>query len=632
MSDGSSNGLRQLRAVRAAGTIALDGTLDEPAWAVAPLARNFVQSEPREGEPATYDTEVRVLYDDDALYFGVFAKDEQPAGIIVSDLKKDFNTATSDGFLVILDTFHDRRNGYQFAINPAGAKWDAQMANEGRENNANWDGIWDVVTRIAETGWYAEIRIPFRTLRFSGGETEVWGVNFERKLRRLNEDSYWAPVPRIYDIQQVSLAGTLEQMRGVRPGKDLRVKPYASSSASTIADSDTDRRFRRRVRRQVRRHQRSHLGFHRQHRLLAGRGRRAADQPVALQSVFSGEARFLPRELGHLPVWRRLRRLRQPRCGGGGGGGTATGRTRPRRCGCSSAGASAYRRTDRSIPILAGTRLTGRAGRYSIGALNIQQRELQPVPASPRVACLPPTSRPCACGATSWRTRISVSCCSTRRRAARTTTGPLAWMRTSDSGFSTSTATWRRRFSPEPATAGGGRDYATTGRGQLSGPQVDSPHTIRQHRRALQTTRWVSCRARAWTIRSCLPRGAFRPRWMSQVDSRDPAALAVRHVYAAERRRPRIALPGFPLAAHLSRQLQHGSRDQHQPSRKSVQPFTVNTVRGVRVKPGRYEFNEYFIFWNTNSAARVSLNSRYSIGDVLRRIPPRLYAGAVRSA
>src|SRR4026208_636854 len=87
--DGSSNGLRQLRAVRAAGTIALDGTLDEPAWAVAPLARNCVQRGPREGAPATYDTEVRVLYDDDALYFGVFAKDEQPAGIIVSDLKKD---------------------------------------------------------------------------------------------------------------------------------------------------------------------------------------------------------------------------------------------------------------------------------------------------------------------------------------------------------------------------------------------------------------------------------------------------------------------------------------------------------------------------------------------------------------
>ena len=113
------------------------------------------------------------------------------------------------------------------------------MVNEGRENNANWDGIWDVVTRIAETGWLREIRIPFRTLRFSGGEAEAWGVNFERKLRRLNEDSYWAPVPRIYDIQQVSLAGTLEQMRGLRPGKDLRVKPYALTQRQQDHSCDT---------------------------------------------------------------------------------------------------------------------------------------------------------------------------------------------------------------------------------------------------------------------------------------------------------------------------------------------------------------------------------------------------------
>src|SRR5437870_5637487 len=230
---------RRLTIVRASGEITLDGLLDEPAWRDAPVANHFIQNDPHEGEPATFDTEVRVLYDDEAVYIGVFAQDDEPGRIIVNDLKKDFNTSTSDNFSVIFDTFRDERNGYRFTTNPAGAKWDAQSANEGRENNANWDGIWDVVTRITATGWHAEIRIPFRTLRFSGGATEVWGVNFERKLRRLNEDSYWAPVPRIYDIQQVSLAGTLEQMRGVRPGKDLRVKPYALTSANTIATRDT---------------------------------------------------------------------------------------------------------------------------------------------------------------------------------------------------------------------------------------------------------------------------------------------------------------------------------------------------------------------------------------------------------
>ena len=114
--------------------IVLDGALDEAAWREAPVAKGFVQNEPHEGQPATFDTEVRVLHDDKALYFGVFARDDEPSGVIVSELKKDFNTAASDGFLIVIDTFSDQRNGFEFAINPAGAKWDAQMSNEGRES------------------------------------------------------------------------------------------------------------------------------------------------------------------------------------------------------------------------------------------------------------------------------------------------------------------------------------------------------------------------------------------------------------------------------------------------------------------------------------------------------------------
>src|ERR1041384_3130390 len=171
---------KRLTAVRATGTIMLDGALDESAWREAPMANGFIQNDPREGNPATYDTDVRVLYTDDALYFGVFAHDMEPSKIIVSDLKKDYNTGSSDGFRIVLDTFHDGRNGYQFATNPAGAKWDAQIANEGRENNADWDGIWDVSTRVGDAGWYAEMRIPFRTLKFTRADVQTWGINFER--------------------------------------------------------------------------------------------------------------------------------------------------------------------------------------------------------------------------------------------------------------------------------------------------------------------------------------------------------------------------------------------------------------------------------------------------------------------
>ncbi len=123
---------RRLPAKRVDGPVTLDGRLDEIAWAAAPVAKGFVQNDPQEGAPATFDTEVRLLYDDRALYIGVFAKDDQPGEIIVNELRKDFNTGNADGFCLVIDSFHDERNGYQFAINPGGAKWDAQMSNEGR--------------------------------------------------------------------------------------------------------------------------------------------------------------------------------------------------------------------------------------------------------------------------------------------------------------------------------------------------------------------------------------------------------------------------------------------------------------------------------------------------------------------
>ena len=226
---------RRLTAVRLSSPIHLDGVLDEPDWGRAPIATHFIQNDPREGQPAASDTEVRALYDEDAIYFGVFAKDDDPKRLIVSDIKEDFNTGGSDGIAVIIDTFHDGRNGYQFATNPAGAKWDAQIANEGRETNSDWDGVWEVSTHVGDAGWYAELRIPFRTLKFTRASVQTWGINFERRIRRLNQNSYWSPIPRVFDLQRVSLAGTLEDLRDVVPGRNLRIKPYVSSSSNKAA-------------------------------------------------------------------------------------------------------------------------------------------------------------------------------------------------------------------------------------------------------------------------------------------------------------------------------------------------------------------------------------------------------------
>ena len=210
------------------GGIVLDGRLDEPEWLTAPVASSFTQSEPHTGEPATEKTEVRVLYDADRLYIGAYLHDRAPGDIVVNDIRKDFNPEQQDVFEVILDTFHDRRNGYVFSTNIAGARADKQVANEGREINTSWDGLWTVKTRRVDDGWVMEMSIPFSTLRFDFTRADSWGINFSRRIRRRNEVSFWAPVPRAYTLARVSLAGELTGIAHSGTARDLRVKPYVA--------------------------------------------------------------------------------------------------------------------------------------------------------------------------------------------------------------------------------------------------------------------------------------------------------------------------------------------------------------------------------------------------------------------
>ncbi|MEW5916655.1 MAG: DUF5916 domain-containing protein [Gemmatimonadota bacterium] len=230
----SRDGRLELAASSTNAPIRLDGVLDEEAWQRAEVASGFVQSEPREGQPATEETEVRVLFDADNLYVGAFMRDSDPARLVVNDLRKDFREEDQDSFELILDTFGDRRNGYVFITNPAGARIDRQMANEGRELNPSWDAIWDVKTQRVANGWVAELRIPFRAIRFTKGSTEPWGINFSRRVRRKNETAFWSPVPRAFNLYRVSLAGNLAGLALGESSRDLRVKPYVLGS--TVRD------------------------------------------------------------------------------------------------------------------------------------------------------------------------------------------------------------------------------------------------------------------------------------------------------------------------------------------------------------------------------------------------------------
>jgi hypothetical protein len=237
----SPDGRRTVGAVETRSPITLDGTLDEEVWRTAAPAADFLQAEPHEGEAATERTEVRVAFDRDALYIGVVCHDTDPSGIIVNDIRKDFAAGEQDTFEVILDTFADRRNGFVFVTNAAGAKSDTQIANEGRDVNTSWDAVWTVATRRDGDGWSAEIRIPFKTLRFERGSDRVWGVNFSRRIRRKNETDYWSPVPRVYNLYRSGLAGTLTGLAAASQGRNLRIKPWiAADAARPVAGASFD--------------------------------------------------------------------------------------------------------------------------------------------------------------------------------------------------------------------------------------------------------------------------------------------------------------------------------------------------------------------------------------------------------
>jgi hypothetical protein len=209
-------------AVRIDSDITLDGRLDEPAWALASPATDFIQRAPLTGMPSGERTEVRILYDDDNLYFGVTCYDSQPARMIVKELKKDFDLNGTDVVQVIIDSLHDRQSAFSLSVNPAGARRDNQFSPGG--GNPDWDGVWDVKARRTEEGWIAEYQVPFKTLRFSG--VEEWGLQIARRIVRLNEESMWSPVPFRFSSARMNMAGTMRGLENVSQGMNLKVKPY----------------------------------------------------------------------------------------------------------------------------------------------------------------------------------------------------------------------------------------------------------------------------------------------------------------------------------------------------------------------------------------------------------------------
>ncbi len=209
-----------------ASPIKLDGVLDEPEWAKAPHISNFTQRELHENAPATEQTEVAVLYSRTDLYIGIWCFDKEPDKIIAQRMKWDFDTDSDDNFQIIIDTYGDRRNAYFFAVNPNGSQADALVQDNGRKSNSDWNGVWYAAATKTDRGWFAEVRIPFSTLKFSPANLQTWGINFERNIRHKREQVRWQGWSRDVSLRQVSRAGTLEGLRDLARMKIFEFRPY----------------------------------------------------------------------------------------------------------------------------------------------------------------------------------------------------------------------------------------------------------------------------------------------------------------------------------------------------------------------------------------------------------------------
>jgi len=357
-----------MRASRTPAPFRIDGKLDEAAYLTVPPVDQFIQMEPAAGQPASEKTEVWVFFDQQHVYVAMRAWESRPDLMVANEMRRDSNNIRmGDCVGFSLDTFHDGRNAYQFEVNPLGARTDGQSANE-RQYNSDWNPVWDLAVGRFEGGWTVEAAIPFKSLRYQPGAAQVWGFNARRNNKWKNEISFLARIPRAFGIGRGSFAASLFPMLAgidAPPGsKNLEIKPYA------IADLSTDRLASPQINNDVDGDVGVDVKYGVTQSLTADftyntdfAQVEADEQQVNLTrfSLFFPEKReFFLENQGMFGFAASSVSI----------GGQPSGDTPllfySRRIGLNQG---------LEVPILAGGRLTGRAGRYSIGAINIATRD-----------------------------------------------------------------------------------------------------------------------------------------------------------------------------------------------------------------------------------------------------------------
>ena len=211
-------------------TIAIDGRLDEAVWAQAVPATDFIQQDPANGSAGTERTEVRIVYTSTALYMGVTCFDAEPDRLLRFQRRRDEFLQADDRFQWVIDPFLTGQNGYFFETNPSGLMGDALLSPTG--NNRQWDGIWTLRVERTRLGWTVEVEIPFSTLSFDPNST-TWGINFQRTVRRKNEEMLWNGWARNQGLNRLTNTGLLVGLSGVNQGRGIEVRPYGLATSES---------------------------------------------------------------------------------------------------------------------------------------------------------------------------------------------------------------------------------------------------------------------------------------------------------------------------------------------------------------------------------------------------------------
>jgi len=378
----TDQGRATVRAIKLTEPLNLDGVLDEAAYEENLPIDGFIQTIPQEGQPVSERTEAWVMYDSENLYMACRCWDSAgPEGWIANEMRRDTNgLRENDFFGAIFDTFHDRRNGFNFYSNMLGARNDQWVTDEGNPNQ-DWNPVWSVRTGEFDGGWIVEMAIPFKSIRYLSGDDQTWGIQMRRAIRRKNEYSHLAFVPASTggrgSINRVSAAADLVGLDLPPAGKNIEIKPYATSSLTSdytrtpAISNDAKGALGGDLKYGITANVTADLTYNTDFAQVEVDERQVNLTRFSLS--FPEKREFFLEGQGLFDFGRGRRG------GGGGGGGRGFGGG-----GGGAAPQVFYSRriglTDgEAVPILGGGRVTGKAGRLGFGLMNVQTERLRGV-------------------------------------------------------------------------------------------------------------------------------------------------------------------------------------------------------------------------------------------------------------